>query len=85
MAQKEYFYQWPYTVFGDTFDEVLILGAGSGTDVAAALREKGVLVNAITPTALRLCPALGLARGEADLFCAALADVLGNVYATTPV
>ena len=47
--------------------------------------SEGVLVNAITPTALRLCPALGLARGEADLFCAALADVLGNVYATSPV
>ena len=40
VAQKEYFYQWPYTVFGDTFDEVLILGAGSGTDVAAALRSR---------------------------------------------
>ena len=39
VAQKEYFYQWPYTVFGDTFDEVLILGAGTGTDVAAALRH----------------------------------------------
>ena len=36
-AQKEYFYQWPYTVFGDSFEDVLILGAGSGTDVAAAL------------------------------------------------
>ena len=35
--KKEYFYQWPYTVFGDTFDDVLILGAGTGTDVAAAL------------------------------------------------
>ncbi len=61
------------------------LATASSADVAAALREKGVLVNAITPTALRLCPALGLARGEADLFCAALADVLGNVYATTSV
>jgi hypothetical protein len=34
---KEYFYQWPYAVFGDSFKNVLILGAGSGTDVAAAL------------------------------------------------
>ncbi len=39
VEQKEYFYQWPYTVFGDTFQDVLILGAGSGTDVAAALRH----------------------------------------------
>ena len=36
---KEYFYQWPYTVFGDTFENVLVLGAGSGTDVAAALKH----------------------------------------------
>jgi spermidine synthase len=39
VEQKEYFYQWPYSVFGDTFQDVLILGAGSGTDVAAALRH----------------------------------------------
>ena len=39
VEHKEYFYQWPYTVFGDTFDNVLILGAGTGTDVAAALRH----------------------------------------------
>ena len=39
VANKEYFYQWPYTVFGDGFENVLILGAGSGTDVAAALRH----------------------------------------------
>ena len=40
VAYKEYFYEWPYTTFGDSsFDDVLILGAGSGTDVAAALRH----------------------------------------------
>jgi hypothetical protein len=56
VAQKEYFYQWPYTVFGDTFDEVLILGAGSGTDVAAALRHGAKHVTAvdIDPVILRL-------------------------------
>ena len=56
VAQKEYFYQWPYTVFGDTFDEVLILGAGSGTDVAAALRHGATHVTAvdIDPVILRL-------------------------------
>ena len=56
VAQKEYFYQWPYTVFGDTFDEVLILGAGSGTDVAAALRHGAKHVDAvdIDPVILRL-------------------------------
>jgi hypothetical protein len=56
VAHKEYFYQWPYTVFGDTFDNVLILGAGSGTDVAAALRHGATHVDAveIDPTILRL-------------------------------
>src|SRR5262249_40924423 len=45
--QKEYFYQWPYTVFGDTLDDVLILGAGTGTDVAAALRHGAKHVDAV--------------------------------------
>jgi spermidine synthase len=44
---KEYFYQWPYTALGDTFDEVLILGAGSGTDVAAALKHGAKHVDAV--------------------------------------
>jgi hypothetical protein len=54
--QKEYFYQWPYTVFGDTLDDVLILGAGTGTDVAAALRHGAKHVDAveIDPIILRL-------------------------------
>ena len=56
VPHKEYFYQWPYTVFGDTFDEVLILGAGSGTDVAAALQHGAKHVDAveIDPVILRL-------------------------------
>src|SRR5205085_10964351 len=56
VEQKEYFYQWPYAVFGDTFDNVLILGAGSGTDVAAALRHGARHVDAveIDPVILRL-------------------------------
>src|SRR5882724_11555356 len=56
VQQKEYFYQWPYAVFGDTFDEVLILGAGTGTDVAAALRHGARHVTAvdIDPVILRL-------------------------------
>jgi SAM-dependent methyltransferase len=54
--QKEYFYQWPYMVFGDTFKNVLILGAGSGTDVAAALRHGVAHVDAveIDPAIIRL-------------------------------
>jgi spermidine synthase len=56
VEKKEYFYQWPYTVFGDTFDDVLILGAGTGTDVAAALRHGAKHVDAveIDPVILRL-------------------------------
>ena len=56
VEDKEYFYQWPYTVFGDTFDNVLVLGAGSGTDVAAALRHGAKHVDAveIDPVILRL-------------------------------
>jgi hypothetical protein len=56
VAHKEYFYQWPYAVFGDTFDNVLILGAGSGTDVAAALQHGARHVDAvdIDPVILRL-------------------------------
>src|SRR5712692_988844 len=56
VAHKEYFYQWPYTVFGDTFGDVLILGAGSGTDVAAALAHGARHVDAvdIDPVILRL-------------------------------
>jgi hypothetical protein len=53
---KEYFYQWPYMAFGDTFKNVLILGAGSGTDVAAALRHGVEHVDAveIDPVIIRL-------------------------------
>jgi len=56
VAHKEYFYRWPYTVFGNTFENVLILGAGSGTDVAAALMHGAKHVDAveIDPTILRL-------------------------------
>jgi SAM-dependent methyltransferase len=53
---KEYFYQWPYTTLPGKFDRVLVLGAGSGTDVAAALRHGARHVDAveIDPTIQRL-------------------------------
>lgn len=56
LEHKEYFYQWPYAVFGDTFQDVLIIGAGSGTDVTAALRHGARSVDAveIDPVILRL-------------------------------
>ena len=65
---KEYFYQWPYTAFGDRFERVLILGAGSGTDVAAALKHGAREVDAveIDPTILRLGRDLHPDRPYAD-------------------
>jgi SAM-dependent methyltransferase len=60
LDHKEYFYQWPYAVFGDTFQDVLIIGAGSGTDVTAALRHGARSVDAveIDPVILQLGKAL---------------------------
>lgn len=56
VEDKEYFYEWPYTVFGNSFKNILVLGAGSGTDVAAALRHGVEHVDAveIDPVILRL-------------------------------
>jgi hypothetical protein len=56
VQKKEYFYQWPYKVFGDTFENVLILGAGSGTDVAASLMHNSKHIDAveIDPVIVRL-------------------------------
>ncbi len=56
VGTKEYFYQWPYMAFGDTFEDALILGAGTGTDVAAALKHGVRTVDAveIDPAILRL-------------------------------
>lgn len=67
-GQKEYFYEWPYTVFGDSFEEVLILGAGSGTDVAAALKHGARRVEAveIDPAILRLGKELHPSRPYRD-------------------
>jgi acetylornithine aminotransferase len=49
----------------------------SSAEAAGRLLAGGVLVNAITPTALRLCPPLSLSRREAaqviDAISAALA------------
>ena len=48
--------QWPYTVFGDGFEDVLILGAGSGTDVSASLLHGSKRIDAveIDPAIVRL-------------------------------
>jgi acetylornithine/N-succinyldiaminopimelate aminotransferase len=47
-------------------------------DLSDALRDRNILVNAITPSALRLVPPLCLSQGEADRFCATFEDVLAT-------
>ncbi|WP_371152027.1 acetylornithine transaminase [Buchananella felis] len=48
----------------------------SSADVAAALMEAGFIVNAVTPTALRLAPPYTLSDAEADSFTRALGHIL---------
>jgi acetylornithine/N-succinyldiaminopimelate aminotransferase len=62
------------------------LSDAPAAEVSDALRTRGILVNAITPTALRLVPPLCLSAGEADRFCAAFEAVLtarSGQHATT--
>ncbi|MGI9116294.1 MAG: acetylornithine transaminase [Gaiellales bacterium] len=52
------------------------LAGGDAAGVAAALRDRGVLVNAVTPTALRLIPPLVIDAEQVDLAIATLQTVL---------
>ncbi len=52
------------------------LADGDAAGVATGLRERGVLVNAVTETAIRIAPPLVLDAEQADLAVAALRDVL---------
>ena len=83
--EKEYFYQWPYAVFGDHFDDVLILGAGSGTDVAAALKHGAKHVDAveIDPIILRLGKERHPDHPYDDLRVTAVTDDARHYLATT--
>ena len=85
VEQKEYFYQWPYSVFGDTFQDVLILGAGSGTDVAAALRHGVRHVDAveIDPAIIRLGRAHHPDRPYSDPRVTVINDDARHYLATT--
>ncbi len=49
--------------------------------VAAALLDAGVVVNAVTSTALRLAPSLLISDDEIDLAVAAIADAIAAVAA----
>jgi SAM-dependent methyltransferase len=85
IEKKEYFYQWPYSVFGDTFEDVLILGAGTGTDVAAALRHGARHVDAveIDPVILRLGTRLHPDRPYHDVRVRRINDDARHFLATT--
>ncbi|MGE3619606.1 MAG: acetylornithine transaminase [Acidimicrobiia bacterium] len=50
---------------------------GGAPAVAAALLERGVIVNAVTPSALRLAPSLLLSDDEIAVAVAAFGEVLG--------
>lgn len=54
------------------------LGGGDAAGVAAALRERGVLVNAVTESALRLIPPLVIDAQQIDLAVDALRGVLAD-------
>jgi len=63
---------------------LLAVELGSGTDAKAveqACRERGLIVNAVTPTALRLAPPLLVSDDEIEEAVAILAEALGAVSA----
>jgi SAM-dependent methyltransferase len=86
VQHKEYFYQWPYTAFGDGFEDVLILGAGSGTDVAASLLHGSKHIDAveIDPVILRLGRELHPDRPYADPRVTIINDDARHFLRTTP-
>ena len=54
------------------------LTGGDAVGVAAAMLAGGVLVNAVSPTALRLCPPLCITEQQVGLAVAVLRDVLAK-------
>jgi acetylornithine aminotransferase len=56
------------------------LGATAG-QAAALLLERGVVVNAVTPSALRLAPSLLISPEEIDLAVEAIATTLADLAA----
>jgi predicted acetylornithine/succinylornithine family transaminase len=59
------------------------LGATAG-QAAALLLERGVVVNAVTPTALRLAPSLLISTEEIDLAVEAIANALADLATASP-
>jgi acetylornithine/N-succinyldiaminopimelate aminotransferase len=54
-----------------------------GPKVAAAMLDRGVLINAPRPDSLRFMPALNVTRGEVDIMVGALDQVLAEVGSGT--
>ncbi len=86
VARKEYFYQWPYAAFGDGFEDVLILGSGSGTDVAASLLHGSKRIDAveIDPVIVRLGRELHPDRPYSDPRVNVVTDDARHFLRTTP-
>jgi acetylornithine aminotransferase len=59
------------------------LGATAG-QVSSLLLERGVVVNAVTPTALRLAPSLLISDEEIDLAVDAIGAALTDLAAASP-
>jgi acetylornithine/N-succinyldiaminopimelate aminotransferase len=56
-----------------------VLATDSASDVEKAARDKGVLVNAVKPNAIRLAPPLILTEGDVDAAMPALRSALREV------
>ncbi len=63
----------------------IVLTAEAATDVEAAARQAGFLVNPVQPDVVRLSPPLILSTAEADEFTAALPGILDAVHDTGSV
>ncbi|HEY1177489.1 MAG TPA: aminotransferase class III-fold pyridoxal phosphate-dependent enzyme, partial [Phytomonospora sp.] len=58
----------------------IVLREDRSADVEAALREAGILANALRPNAVRLAPPLVVTRDHVDMFLAALPAALDAAY-----
>jgi acetylornithine/succinyldiaminopimelate/putrescine aminotransferase len=58
-----------------------LLGDAAATQAAARLLDSGVVVNAVTPTALRLAPSLLISDSEIDEAVTALSAVFTELMA----
>jgi acetylornithine aminotransferase len=58
-----------------------MLGEAPATRAAAELLNQGVVVNAVTPTAIRLAPSLLISEDEIQLAVSALSAVFAELQA----